>query len=85
MLKEKEGPEVMRGKTNWKLRLKLAGALILALLCILIVLLNLEPTEIQLLVMSVKMPLAILIFATSMMGFGIGVLAAMIWAKRDGK
>ena len=57
---------------------KLIASLILAGLGIVIVLQNTESVETKLLFITVTMPRAVLLFTTTMVGFALGVLVALI-------
>ena len=48
---------------------------ILAILCLIVVLQNTEQVESRLLFTTVKMPRAVLLFGTTLVGFVLGVLA----------
>ena len=56
----------------------LSASLILAGLGIVIVLQNTESVETKLLFITVTMPRAVLLFTTTMVGFALGVLVALI-------
>ena len=54
---------------------------ILAILCLIVVLQNTEQVESRLLFATVKMPRAVLLFGTTLVGFVLGVLAAHSWTR----
>jgi hypothetical protein len=54
-------------------RWKVIVALVLALATLILVLQNTDPVETQLLFTSVTMPLALLLFVTTLVGFAIGL------------
>jgi len=59
-------------------KFKLLASLILAVLGLIIVLQNTNSVETRLLFITVTMPQAILLFTTTMVGFALGVLVALI-------
>ena len=64
---------------------KLIASLILAGLGIVIVLQNTESVETKLLFITVTMPRAVLLFTTTMVGFALGVLVALILSGKRKK
>lgn len=63
-------------------KLRIGGAAILALLCVIIALQNTETIEARILFMSLTMPRAFLLFGTTAIGFTIGVLVTLILKGR---
>ncbi len=59
-------------------KFKLLASLVLAVLGIIIVLQNTESVQTRLLFITVEMPRAVLLFTTTMVGFALGVLVALI-------
>ncbi len=57
---------------------KLIASIVLAVLGIIIVLQNTESMDTKLLFITVTMPRAVLLFTTTMVGFALGVLVALI-------
>ena len=62
--------------------LRLIVAAVLALLIAVLALQNLEVVETRMLFATVSMPRAVLIFTTAAIGFGLGVLATLIWMRK---
>ena len=63
-------------------KFKLLASLVLAVLGLIIVLQNTNSVETRLLFITVTMPQAILLFTTTMVGFALGVLVALILAGK---
>lgn len=57
-------------------KIKVVLAIILAILMLIVVLQNTEQIQTNILFISIKMPLAALLFVTAMIGFLIGLLVA---------
>lgn len=64
---------------------KLILAVVLALLIAIVALQNTDAVETKLLFATVSMPRAVLLFTTAAIGFGLGVLATLYWARSAGK
>lgn len=60
-------------------KIKLIVAAVIALLGIIIIVQNQEPMETKILFLTVTMPRFILLLITAMLGFAVGVLAALGW------
>ena len=65
-------------------KVRLIAAAVVALLLIILILQNTEPVETRLLFATVSMPRALLITITALSGFMIGVLAALIFSRKNG-
>ena len=57
-------------------KFKIVAIAVVSLLVLIVVLQNTEPVETKILFVSVKMPRAVLLFGTSLVGFALGVLTA---------
>ncbi len=66
------------GRERSVAKFKLLASLVLAVLGLIIVLQNTNSVETRLLFITVTMPQAILLFTTTMVGFALGVLVALI-------
>jgi uncharacterized integral membrane protein len=64
-------------------RFKLISTAILALIGVIIILQNTEPVETKLLFFSITMPRAILLMATTFIGFSLGVLVSVFFKRKD--
>ncbi len=73
------------GRERSVAKFKLLASLILAVLGLIIVLQNTNSVETRLLFITVTMPQAILLFTTTMVGFALGVLVALILSGRQQK
>ncbi len=63
-------------------RAKVIGALVLAVVAIVVILQNTEPVETRLLFMTVTMPRAVLLMLTTLVGFALGLLVCLIRPRR---
>lgn len=61
--------------------IRLALAIVLAVVIVVIALQNTEPVDTKLLFATVSMPRAVLIFTTAAIGFGLGVLTTLVWTR----
>ncbi|MCF7855302.1 MAG: LapA family protein [Candidatus Pacebacteria bacterium] len=59
--------------------------LLLALLCVIVVFQNTEQVQTQVLWVTVSMPRALLLFITALIGFIIGLSAALMFSRRRHK
>lgn len=64
-------------------RFKLIVMVVLATLGMIVVLQNTEPVETSILIWTMTMPRAVLLFGTSFIGFAIGVLTSFFLGGRD--
>lgn len=64
-------------------RFKMISIAVLTLLGVIIILQNTEPVETRLLFMSITMPRAILLMGTTIIGFALGLLVALISQGRN--
>jgi lipopolysaccharide assembly protein A len=64
-------------------RFKLISITILILLGIIIILQNTEQVETKLLFVSITMPRAILLMATTLIGFALGILVSLFFQRKD--
>jgi uncharacterized integral membrane protein len=64
-------------------KLKLAAALLLALLAVVLILQNRDPVETQLLFATVTMPRAVLLLLTALLGFAAGILVSLYWNRKS--
>jgi uncharacterized integral membrane protein len=62
---------------------KIIAALILAIVCLIIVLQNTATVETKILFISITMPRAVLLLATTAIGFALGVLVSLILCKKQ--
>lgn len=65
-------------------RFKMISIGILALLGVIIILQNTAPVETKLLFLSITMPRAILLMATTLIGFALGVLVSFYFQRKKG-
>jgi putative membrane protein len=63
-------------------RFKMISIGILALLGVIIILQNTAPVETKLLFLSITMPRAILLMATTLIGFALGVLVSFYFQRK---
>jgi len=64
-------------------RVKIIAVLILAIVCLIIVLQNTATVETKILFISITMPRAVLLLATTAIGFALGVLVSLILCKKQ--
>ena len=64
-------------------RFKMISIAILALLGLIIILQNTEPVETRMLFLSITMPRAILLMATTLIGFALGVLVSLYFQRKE--
>jgi len=64
-------------------RFKLISTAVLILLGIIIILQNTEQVETRLLFVSITMPRAILLMATTLIGFALGILVSLFFQRKD--
>jgi len=64
-------------------KLKLIGALILAILAVVLVVRNTDPATVMLIFYPIKMSIAALIFFSILIGFALGLLVAFLIARRQ--
>jgi uncharacterized integral membrane protein len=64
-------------------QVKIIAALILAIVCLIIVLQNTATVETKILFISITMPRAVLLLATTAIGFALGVLVSLILCKKQ--
>ena len=62
--------------------MKLAIAIALAVLTIIIILQNTVPVETNILFMTITMPRALLLLGTLLTGFAIGVIVVFTWGRK---
>ena len=63
-------------------KVKLISAFILAIVVLIVVLQNRESVETRILFATITMPRAALLFLTTAIGFGIGILVSFVLSKR---
>lgn len=66
-------------------KLKLVGALVLAILAVVIVLQNTASVETKILFQTVTMPRAVLLLIATMIGFALGVLVSLMVMQKSKK
>ena len=66
-------------------RVKMISAIVVALLIIIVVLQNTQAVETKLLIITVTMPRAVLLFVTLLVGFVAGLAAASLMTRRATK
>jgi uncharacterized integral membrane protein len=64
-------------------QVKIIAALILAIVCLIIVLQNTATVETKILFITITMPRAVLLLATTAIGFALGVLVSLILCKKQ--
>lgn len=64
-------------------RTKMTGIAILAILGVIIILQNTEPVETRLLFFSLAIPRAILLMATTLIGFALGLLVSFLFQRKE--
>ena len=62
---------------------KIIAVLILAIVCLIIVLQNTATVETKILFITITMPRAVLLLATTAIGFVLGVLVSLILCKKQ--
>ena len=63
-------------------KVKLVGALVLALMVAVLILQNTDEVETRLLFATVTMPRAVLLFLTALLGFAAGILVSVYWSRK---
>ena len=61
---------------------KLVAMAVLALLATIIILQNTDPVETRILFFRITLPLAVLLFSTTLIGFALGVVASLLAKRR---
>jgi uncharacterized integral membrane protein len=66
-------------------RFKLVSIAVLIGLGVIIILQNTQPVETKILFMTITMPRAVLLMATTLIGFALGVLVSFLFQRKERK
>jgi len=71
-----------KDQMSLRTKLRLVGIVVLATLCVVVAVQNTQSVETRILWASVRMPRAVLLFSTAVLGFVAGVLSTLMMLRR---